>query len=62
MEHIATLRLFDSSRADLQGRFKLADWELDHLKECEDCRHVQEVFMRQFTGTRAKDGDKKSAA
>ena len=54
-DHINTLRLFDASRGDLQGKFKLEDWELKHLAQCVECRHVREVFGRQFTALKPKD-------
>ena len=50
LEHISTLRLFDASRGDLKGKFELEKWEQEHLAECAECRHVKEVFDRQFTG------------
>ncbi len=53
-EHVDTLRLFDASRGDLQGKFTLEDWELKHLAECKECQHVREVFGRQFTAFRPK--------
>lgn len=62
MDHVNMLRLFDSSREDLQGKFQLEEWELQHLKQCEECRHVQEVFMRQFTGVKKPASEKQTAA
>ena len=60
LEHISTLRLFEASRADLKETFKLEEWEEDHLAECMECRHVKEVFDRQFTGK--ANGDTSSVA
>lgn len=60
LEHISTLRLFDASRGDLKETFKLEQWEEDHLAECTECRHVKEVFDRQFTGK--TNGDTSSVA
>ena len=54
MEHIGTLRLFEASRTDLDGLFFLELWELKHLEECENCRHIREVFGRQFKEMNAK--------
>jgi hypothetical protein len=53
-EHIQTLRLLDSSRGDLAGKFHLENWELKHLADCEECQDVRRIFMRQFT-TMKKD-------
>ena len=50
MEHISTLRLFEASRGDLKDEFELETWEKNHLEECPECKHVKEVFERQFTG------------
>jgi hypothetical protein len=50
LEHISTIRLFDASRSDLKGQFELEEWERQHLVECGECRHVKDVFDRQFTG------------
>jgi hypothetical protein len=49
LRHVETLRLFDASRGDLLGKFKLEQWELDHIAMCGECRYVREVFGRQFT-------------
>ena len=51
-EHIQTLRLLDSSRGDLAGKFHLEDWELTHLAGCEECQDVRNVFARQFSKTK----------
>jgi hypothetical protein len=59
--HIETLRLFDASRGDLQGRFKLEEWELAHLAICNECQHVREVFGRQFTTLKPKVSPDKAA-
>jgi hypothetical protein len=61
LEHISTLRLFDASRSDLKGKFELEKWEQEHLAECAECRHVKDVFDRQFTG-KAGDVSPNSAA
>ena len=55
LEHINTLRLFDSSRGDLQGKFTLEAGELEHLAQCAECQHVREVFRRQFTALKPKE-------
>jgi len=48
-EHIKPLRLFDLSQADTQRRpIELEAWEKEHLQHCEECKHVLEVFTRQF--------------
>jgi hypothetical protein len=54
LEHIETLRLFDSSRGDLQGKFRFEDWESEHLAVCQECQHIREVFSRQFTAIKPK--------
>jgi hypothetical protein len=60
-DHIHMLRLLDASRGDLQGKFKLEEWELDHLAGCGECQHVREVFGRQFTSLKPKGPSERAA-
>lgn len=56
MDHIKPLRLFDLSQADpKKPQSQLEQWEKDHLRECEECQQVLEVFARQFKPKRAND-------
>jgi hypothetical protein len=42
-EHIKLLHLFDLARDS-----KSTEEELKHIRECEECQRVREVFARQF--------------
>jgi hypothetical protein len=56
-EHIRPLRLFDLSQSGVSKKvFELEEWEKEHLRECEECTRVLEVFVRQFgKGKRGED-------
>ena len=45
MDHIQPLRLFDLAR---HSRFEITEEERKHLRECEECERILEVFARQF--------------
>jgi hypothetical protein len=57
-EHIKPLRLFDIGR---NSGPPVTDEEKKHLRECEECGHILEVFARQFEKPsgpgKPKDGD-----
>jgi hypothetical protein len=62
MEHIKPLRLFDLSQAESRkSNFRLEDWEKEHLRECDECQHIVEVFARQFTSERPPHDEKKAS-
>ena len=44
-EHLKPLRLFDLAR---HSRFEITEEERKHLRECEECERILEVFARQF--------------
>ena len=44
-EHIKALRLFDLAR---QEGTQPTEKEMEHLRDCEHCIHILEVFTRQF--------------
>jgi hypothetical protein len=46
-EHIEPLRLF--AIAQESGSPPPNDAEKEHLRRCEECQHILEVFARQFT-------------
>ncbi len=49
-DHIKLLRLFDLSRVEARvSGFQLNEEEKQHLRGCEECQHVLEVFARQFS-------------
>jgi hypothetical protein len=52
-EHLKPLRLFDLA---WNGGPKIIDEERKHLRECEQCRSILEMFARKFA-TPAKPGD-----
>ena len=58
-EHIKPLRLFDLSQTGAGRKlFELEQWEKDHLRECEECQRVLDVFARQFgKGSRKREND-----
>ncbi len=45
-EHLKPLRLFDLA---WNGGSKITDEEKQHLRECEDCQSLLEVFARRLT-------------
>jgi hypothetical protein len=46
--HIEPLRLFDLARHKTRG-LQPTEVELQHLRTCEECQQVLEVFTRQFS-------------
>ena len=44
-EHIKPLRLFDLAR---NSGPQITEEETQHLRQCEECQRVLEVFARQF--------------
>ena len=44
--HVAPLRLFDLAR---QTRIPPTLEEREHLRQCEECERILEVFARRFT-------------
>ena len=60
--HVSMRRLFDSTSADLQGKFHFDNWELTHLTGCEECQHIRDVFARQFVAMKGKAADGNSVA
>jgi hypothetical protein len=44
-DHIRPLRLFDIGR---ESGLPITDKEREHLRDCEECQHIVEVFARQF--------------
>jgi hypothetical protein len=56
-EHPKTLRLFDLARN--RGP-QLTDKEGEHLRDCQECQWILEVFMRQFSKP-PKDKPKEAA-
>jgi predicted anti-sigma-YlaC factor YlaD len=53
-EHIKPLRLFDLAR---QRGTEPDEKEDGHLRQCEECRRVFEVFARQFSESGRAAGD-----
>jgi len=48
-EHIKPLRLFELSQAQRWHRTgKLREAEEKHLRECQECERILEVFAREF--------------
>ena len=54
-QHIKTIRLVDLGR---DSGFKLTREEKKHLRDCEECRAVVEVFARQFSRQKLQDKEK----
>jgi len=44
-EHLQSLRLFDLA---WNGGSKITDEERKHLRECDECKVILELFARQF--------------
>lgn len=61
-QHIATRRLFDSISPELQERVQLEDGELEHLLCCNECKHVREVFAKQFIAMKQKNEGNEAAS
>ena len=56
MIHIEPQRLFDLSQTDTQGlRFQLETWEKEHLRECDECQQLLQIFARQFNGKKPQN-------
>ena len=54
-KHLEPLRLFDLAR---KSGTQLTDIEKRHLRDCEECQSIFEVFARQFgKPTQLKPGD-----
>ena len=53
-EHLKPLRLFDLAR---QEQTQPTEKEREHLRECEHCIRILEVFTRQFGKPSKKPGD-----
>jgi hypothetical protein len=53
-EHLQPLRLFDLAR---QRGNKPTENELEHLRVCEECPQIIEVFARQFGKPSSKPDD-----
>ena len=54
-DHLKPLRLFDLAR---KSGTQLTDIEKQHLRDCEECQRIFEVFARQFgKPTQHKPGD-----
>jgi len=48
-DHVKAFRLFELSRAKTDGKdFSLTDHEQEHLRACDECRDVLDLFQRQF--------------
>jgi hypothetical protein len=63
MDHIKPLRLFELSQAETMGRgAPLNEEEKQHLRECDECQQVLQVFARQFTSQRLPHNKPKDAA
>jgi hypothetical protein len=63
MDHIKPLRLFDLSQAEsLNDVPLLSEEEKQHLRDCDECQHVLQVFARQFTRQRPPHDEPKDAA
>jgi hypothetical protein len=53
-EHLKPLRLFDLAR---KSGTQLTDIEKQHLRDCEECPRILEVFARQFGKRTEQPGD-----
>jgi hypothetical protein len=63
MDHIKPLRLFDLSQAEsLSSVASLNQEEKQHLRDCDECQHVLQVFARQFSPQRPPHDKPKDAA
>jgi len=48
-DHIKPQRLFDLSQAEVRKKgFEPDEEEKQHLRECDQCQRILEVFARQF--------------
>jgi hypothetical protein len=53
MNHIGPHRIFELSQLEPEEiTTQMTEWEMEHLRHCEECQRILAVFARQFDADR----------